>query len=165
MDETLKVMHVSMSESKERTAQIRARHEWIKKACSRDKNHEDLKVLGVTPIECLFSCVKPNDDGAGYESTLVEKHPNDSESTYLDDKDMESGVEEIKILGSNETPTLDFKEFNYDSCSLIECISLMQSMLSSPHTYSQNKAFTDHIVDATMKYLEEKLELEVSIPR
>ncbi len=51
-----------MSESKERTAQIRARHEWLKKACSRDENHEDLKVLGVTPIESLFSSVKPNDE-------------------------------------------------------------------------------------------------------
>ena len=78
---------------------------------------------------------------------------------------MMSGVEEIKILGSNETPTLDFKEFNYDNCSLFECISLMQSIANSPHAYSQSKAFTAHIVDAMMKSLEEKLELEVSIPR
>ena len=41
----------------------------------------------------------------------------------------------------------------------------MQSMLNSPHAYSQNKAFTDHIVEAVIKYLKEKLELEVSIPR
>ena len=75
MDESLKAMRVSMIESQERTAQIRARHEWLKKACSRDENHEDLKVLGVTSIESLFSCVKPNDYGAGYESTLVEKAP------------------------------------------------------------------------------------------
>ena len=97
-------------------------------------------MLGVTPIESLFSSVKPNDDGAGYESTLVEKRPNDSESIYLDAKSIESGVEGIKTLSSNETTTLDFKEFNYYSCSLIECISLMQSMLNSPHAYSQNKA-------------------------
>ena len=38
-------------------------------------------------------------------------------------------------------------------------------MLYSPHAYEQNKAFTKHIVDAMMKALEEKLELEVSIPR
>ena len=38
-------------------------------------------------------------------------------------------------------------------------------MLNSPHAYSQNKAFTKHIVDALMQYYEEKLELEVSIPR
>ncbi|KAE8780044.1 Disease resistance protein RPM1 [Hordeum vulgare] len=119
MDETLKAMRVSMNESKERTTQIRARHEWLKKACSRDENHEDLKVLGVTPIESLFSNIKPNDDGAGYESTLVEKRPNDLESIYLDAKSTESGVEDIQTLSSNEITTLDFKEFNYDSCSLI----------------------------------------------
>ena len=38
-------------------------------------------------------------------------------------------------------------------------------MLNSPHAYNQNKAFTKHIIDAMMKALEEKLELEISIPR
>ena len=38
-------------------------------------------------------------------------------------------------------------------------------MLNYPHAYSQNKAFTKHIVDALMQSYEEKLELEVSIPR
>ena len=38
-------------------------------------------------------------------------------------------------------------------------------MLNSPHAYNQNKAFTKHIVDAMMNSFEEKLELEVSIPR
>ena len=58
-----------------------------------------------------------------------------------------------------------FKEFNYENCSLIDCISLLQSMLKSPHAYSQNKAFTKHILDALMQSYEGKLELEVSIPR
>ena len=63
-------------------------------------------------------------------------------------------------------PTLlDDKDFNYDSFSLIDCISLFQSIFNSPHAYEQNKAFTKHIVDAMMNALEEKLELEVSIPR
>ena len=38
-------------------------------------------------------------------------------------------------------------------------------MIYLPHAYEQNKAFTKHIVDAMMKALEEKLELEVSILR
>ena len=38
-------------------------------------------------------------------------------------------------------------------------------MLNSPHAYDQNKAFTKHIVGALMQSYEEKLELEVSIPR
>ena len=54
---------------------------------------------------------------------------------------------------------------NYDNCSLVECTSLLQSIISSPNAYEQNKAFTKHIIDAMMKAFEEKLELDVSIPR
>jgi len=61
--------------------------------------------------------------------------------------------------------TLDYKDFNYENCSLVECISLLQSMINSPNAYEQNKAFTKHIVEAMIKAHEEKLELEVSIPR
>ena len=68
-------------------------------------------------------------------------------------------------LNSIEPTILDFKEFNYDNCSLIDCISFLQSVLNSPHAYSQNKAFTKHIVDALMQSYGEKLELEASIPR
>ena len=38
-------------------------------------------------------------------------------------------------------------------------------MLNYPHAYNQNKAFTKHIVDALLHSYEEKLELEVSIPK
>ena len=37
--------------------------------------------------------------------------------------------------------------------------------MNSPHAYSQNKAFTKHIVDALMQSYDEKLNLEVSIHR
>ena len=59
---------------------------------------------------------------------------------------------------------MEYKDFEYGSCSLIECISLLQSMLNSPNASEQNKAFTKHIVEAMMKALEEKLEVEISIP-
>ena len=48
---------------------------------------------------------------------------------------------------------------------MIDCTSLLHSVLNSPHAYSQNNAFTKHIVDALMQSYEEKLELEFSIPR
>ena len=138
------------------------------KACSssfHDNNDEDLKVIDVTPIKFLFSNVNLDKDGTGDESTLVKMRPNDSEFLYLDAKIDKSGIEEVKTLHSNEPTILDFKEFNYDNCSLIDCISLLQSMLNYPHAYNQNKAFTKHIVDAMMQSYEEKLNLEVSIPR
>lgn len=87
------------------------------------------------------------------------------EGDDLNEKIDKSGIGEVKTLSSDEPTLLDFKHFNYDNCSLIEYISLLQSMLNSPHSYDQNKAFTKHIVDAMMQSFEEKLELEVSIPR
>ena len=36
--------------------------------------------------------------------------------------------------------------------------------MNSPHAYSQNKAFTKHIIDALLQSYDEKLNLEVSIP-
>ena len=74
-----------------------------------------------------------NNNETGDESTLVRRRPKDSESLDLDAKIGKSGIEEVKTLDSNEPTILDFKEFNYDNCSLIDCISLLQSMLNSPH--------------------------------
>ena len=103
--------------------------------------------------------------GTEDEPPLPRRHSKNSEFLDLDAKIGKSGIEEVKTLDSNEPTILDFKEFNYDNCSLIDCISLLQSVLNSPHAYSQNKAFTKHIIDALMQSYEEKLELEVSIPR
>ena len=122
-------------------------------------------MIDVTPIESLFSNINLDKDGTADESTFVKRCPNDLEFLDPDAKIDKSGIGEVKTLSSNEPTLLDLKKFNYHNCSLIDCISLFQSMLNSPHAYNQNKAFTKHIVDAMMKYFEEKLELEVSIPR
>ena len=57
----------------------------------------------------------------------------------LDTKIGKNGTEEIKTLDVNEPTIVDFKEFNYDNFSLIDCISLLQSVLNSPYAYSQKK--------------------------
>ena len=97
-------------------------------------------MIDVTPIESLFSNIKLDKDGTGDESTLAKRLPNNTEFLDLDAKIDESGLGEVKTLSSNEPTILDFKGFNYDNCSLIDCISLLQSVLNSPHAYSQNKA-------------------------
>ena len=106
-----------------------------------------------------------DNNGTGDESTLVKRRPNDSVFLDLNAKIGKSGIEEVKTLHSNEPTILDFKEFNYDNFSLIDCISLLQSVLNSTYAYDQNKALTKHIVDALIQSHEEKLELEVSVPR
>ena len=124
---------------------MRAKKGCFVKACSSsflDNRDEDLKVIDVSPIKSLFRNMNLDNDGTGDESTLVKRHPNGSEFLDLDAKIDKSGIEEVKTLNSNEPTLLDFKDFNYDSFSLIDCVSLLQSMLNSPHAYNQNKAFT-----------------------
>ena len=57
-------------------------------------------------------------DGTGDESTLVKRHPNDSEFLDLDAKFGKSGIGEVKTLNSIEPTISDFKEFDYVNCSL-----------------------------------------------
>lgn len=124
-------------------------------------NDEDLKVIGIYSIDSLLSNVKIDDKGTGEELTLARRPPNNLEGESLD----ESGFGDVKALTSDVPTILDYKNFNYDSFPLVYCISLLHSMINSPHAYEQNKAFTKHIIDAMMKSLEENLELEVLIPR
>ena len=91
-------------------------------------------LIDVTPIESLFSNINLHKYGTGDESTLVKRRLNDSEFLDLDAKIDESGIGEDKTLGSDELTLLDFKEFNYDNCSLIDYISFLQSMLNSMFT-------------------------------
>ena len=83
----------------------------------------DLKVIDVSPIKSLFSNMNLDKYGTRDELTVVKRHPNDSEFSDLDAKIGKSGIDEVKTLHSNEPTILDFKEFNYDNCSLIDCIS------------------------------------------
>ena len=66
-----------------------------------------------------------DNDGTRDESTLVKRRPNDSEFLDLDAKFGKSGTGEVMTLNSIETTILDFKEFDYDNCSLKGCISLL----------------------------------------
>src|SRR3954469_3437510 len=56
-------------------------------------------------------------------------------------------------------------ELDFDNCSLPKVIKFLQRMAKDPHTSSLNIAFTEHITNALIKAREEKLKLEVSIPR
>ena len=73
------------------------------------------------------------------------------EGEDLNEKIDKSGIGEVKTLSSDEPTLLDFKDFNYDNFSFIDCISLLQSMLNSPHAYNQKESFTKHIVNAMMQ--------------
>ena len=81
----------------------------------------------MSPIKSLFFNMNLDNDGTGDESTLAKRRPNDSEFLDLDAKIGKSGIEDVKTLHRNEPTILNFKEFNYDNHSLIDCVSLLQS--------------------------------------
>ena len=97
-------------------------------------------MIGVSSIDSLFSKVNIDEKGTGEESTLGRRCPNISEGENLVEKIDKSGFEEVKTLTSDVPTPLYYKDFNYDSFSLIDYISLMQSMINSSHAYKQSKA-------------------------
>jgi hypothetical protein len=99
-------------------------------------------------------------------STLGQKNPTISESVKVTiGNSVESGVENKMVL-DNSTPTLiEGSDLNFDNCNLSEVIQFLQKMAKDPHTSTLNMAFTEHITNALIKAREEKLRLEVSIPR
>ena len=118
-----------------------------------ENNDEDLKVIDVSPIRSLFCNMNLDNYGTEDESTLPRRHPKNSESLDLDAKFDKSEIGKVTTSNNFEPTISDFKEFDYDNCSLKGCISFLQFIVNCPHAYSQNKAFTKHIVDALMQIL------------
>src|SRR3954469_20853971 len=121
-----------------------AKKDCFVKACSSsfyENKDENLKVIDVSPIKSLFFNMNLDNDGTEYDPPLPRRRSKNSEFLDFDAKSDKSGIKEIKTLDVAKPTILDLKEFNYVNFSLIDCISLLQSVLNSPHAYSQNKAF------------------------
>ena len=100
VDESIKSLYVSMDESKKRTAMLRAKREFLEKAFSSDyscKDDEDLKMIGVSSIDSLFSKVKNDEKRTREDSTLGRRCPNILEGENLVEKIDESGLERSKL--------------------------------------------------------------------
>ena len=96
-------------------------------------------MIGVSSVDSLFTKIKIDDKGTGEESTLARRRPDNSEGENLGEKIDKSGFEEVKTSTSDMPTLLDYKYFNYDCCSFIDCLSLLQSMINSLHAYEQIK--------------------------
>ena len=96
-----------------------------------DNNDEDLKVIDVSPIKSLFCNMNLDNDGTEYDPPLPRRRSKKSEYLDLYDGIDESGIEGNKHLDVAKPTIMDFEEFNYENCYLIDCISLLQSVLNS----------------------------------
>src|SRR4051812_18980407 len=97
----------------------------VAKPNSYENQDEDIKVIDVSPIKSLFCNM--NLDETEYDLPLPRRRSKNSEYLDLYDEIDESGIERNKNLDVAKLTILDLKEFNYESCSLIDCISLLQS--------------------------------------
>ena len=73
---SVKASYVFIDESKKRTTMLRAKREFLEKTFSSDffrKSDDDLKMIGVSSIDSLFSKVKIVENGTGEESTLARR--------------------------------------------------------------------------------------------
>ena len=75
----------------------------------------------------MFCNMNFDEYGTNDESTLHRRRPNNSESLDLDAKFGKSEIGESSTSNNIEPSISDFKEFDYDNCSLKCCISLLQS--------------------------------------
>ena len=126
INESLKAMRISIDECKERTARMCASKDAFIKACSSnsyENQDEDLKVIDVSPIKSLFCNM--NLDETECDLPLPRWRSKNSEYLDLNDEIDESGIERNKNLDVAKPTIMDFKEFNYENCSLIDCISLL----------------------------------------
>ena len=66
VEESIKALYVSMDESKKRSTMLRAQREFLERAFSSDYFHKsdiDLKMIGVSSIDSLFSKIKIDEKG------------------------------------------------------------------------------------------------------
>ena len=66
VEESIKALYVPMDESNKRTAMLRAKIDFLEKALSSNyfrKSDDDLKMIGVSSIDSLFSKVKIDEKG------------------------------------------------------------------------------------------------------
>src|SRR3954466_2990050 len=83
------------------------------------------------------------------------------------DEETSMNIEAFKQVRLNDITTslIDSSDLDFDNCTLPEVIGFLHKMSRYPHTSTLNLAFIEHITNALIKFREEKLRLEASIPR
>ena len=79
---------------------LRAKREFLEKAIPPGfyhSNDEDIKMIGVSSIDSLFSNIKLDEKGTEEESTLARRRSHNSEGENLDEIFDKSGFEEVKL--------------------------------------------------------------------
>src|SRR3954469_7670917 len=92
---------------------------------------------------------------------------NGDATTSTIDEETSMNIEAFKQVSLNyiTTSLIDSSDLDFHNCTLPEVIGFLHKMSRGPHTSTLNLAFIEHITNALIKFREEKLRLEASIPR
>src|SRR3954468_17070361 len=141
----------------------------IKDRWAREKEEEDrIKSL---PTHTTISTIQVVEDLKTFSTHHIPSPPNGpingDANTSTVEKETLMNLEAPKQVSLDDITTtlLNGSELDFDSCTLPEVISFLQRMAKDPHTSTLNIAFMEHITNALIKAREDKLNLEVSLPR
>src|SRR3954467_11695044 len=139
----------------------------LKERWAREKEEED--IIKSLPTHHTVATIQVVEDTQTFSTqhTPSSIGPiNGDATTSTIEEETAMNIEAFKQVSLDDTTTtFDSSDIDFDSCTLLEVISLLHKMSRDPHTSTLNLAFTEHITNALIKSREEKLRVEASVPR
>src|SRR4051812_15277228 len=141
----------------------------LKNRWGREKEEEDR--ITSLPTHTTIATIQVVEDLKTFSTHHIPSPPkglvNGDAITSTVEQESPMNLETSKQVSLDDiiTTLLNGSDLDFDSCTIPEVIGFLQRMAKDPHTSTLNIATTDHITNALIKAREEKLKLEVSIPR
>src|SRR3954467_1801418 len=139
----------------------------IKERLASEKEEEDrIKSLPTHHTVATIQVVEDTQTFSTQQTPSPIGHINGDAITSTIEEETPMNIESFKQVSLDDTTiTFDSSDIDFDSCTLLEVISLLHKMFRDPHTSTHNLAFTERITNAFIKARDEKLRIEASIPR
>src|SRR3954467_9528190 len=131
----------------------------IKERWAREKEEEDrIKSLPTHHTVATIQVVEDTQTFSTQQTPSPIGPINGDATTSTIEEETPMNIEDFKQVSLDDTTTnFDSSDIDFDSCTLLEVISLLHKMSRDPHTSTLNLAFTEHITNALIKSREEKL--------
>src|SRR3954451_19480435 len=157
---TLNAIQVRIDENVRMMAELHAMWERVDEI-ARDK--EITKVCTITTTSSADTPIVSKPPNKRFSKEKASIPPKKLPKTTEFNSD--SGIENFEKVGDHSPLVFDDNDLDINHYTISEVIKYLQTLAESPHTSSQNLAFTEHITNALVKIRERMLKQEASIPR
>src|SRR3954465_698801 len=140
----------------------------LKERWSRENEEEErVKSLPTYHTVATIQVVEDDQTVSTHHTPSPTGPINGDATTSTIDEETSMNIEAFKQVSLNDITTslIDSSDLDFDNCTLPEVIGFLHKMSRDPHTSTLNLAFTEHITNALIEVMEEKLIIEASIPR